>query len=85
MIWLIMEEINDKIVKFVVVGNLYKIVGVLFKMLLYFKINISIFYFQVIFLFIVGEVVFICFRFLLLNLNIEVLMVSILEYNIICQ
>lgn len=84
MIWLTMEEINDKIVKPAVVGNLYKTVGVLFKMPSHSKINTSISYLQVILLLTVGEVASICPRLLLLNLNIEVLMASTLEYNIIC-
>lgn len=83
MVWSTMEEINNKMVKPEVRGNLNKTDEVLFKMPSHSKLNISVSYLQVILL-TASEVLSLCPRLLFLNLNIEVLMTSTLEYDIIC-
>lgn len=67
MIWSTMEEINDKIVKPVVRGNLYKTGEVLFKMPSHSELNTSIFYLEVILFLTADEVPSICPRLLFLN------------------
>ena len=84
MIWSTMEETNDKMVKPAVRGNLCKRGGVLFKLPSPSELNISISYLHVILLLIAGKVPSLCPRLLFINLNIEVLMASTLEYDIIC-